>query len=265
MRNPFNAKIVETIPLNPDAVDGIVFWSRDFGKMARQFDELGDIGYRFYFQNTITGYPKFLEPAVPSVDDACKTARKLAKSFGQSSVVWRYDPIVLTSLTDVGWHRENFLKLCHALEGATDTCVISFIDRYKKLERNFYPLLGKNDITYTDPAWIELEELATGLKEIAHKHGMQLTACCEPELDEEIAPPAKCIDVARFEKVWGLRLENLKTKPTRAGCCCVESKDIGAYNTCVSGCAYCYANQSQKNSVKNRGLIDTTSTSLCYF
>ena len=260
--NPYNAKIVETITLDVGSVDGIIFWSRDYSRMASQFEKLAKIGYRFYFQYTIIGYPEIIDPGVPEIISACKTAHWLAGKFGRHCVVWRYDPIVLTSATDAKWHKEKFTALCRALEGATDTCVISFIDMYKKLDRNFFPLLDRNNIILAKPQWDELEDLAVALKEIAENHGIHLTACCEPRLDEQIAPPAKCVDVSRLEEAWKVELHSVKKRPTRAGCCCVESKDIGAYNRCPAGCAYCYANQSQKNSAKNRQLIMASAVSL---
>ena len=32
-----------------------------------------------------------------------------------------------------------------------------------------------------------------------------------------------------------------RRKGNRVGCACAESRDIGAYETCPHGCAYCYA------------------------
>ena len=37
---------------------------------------------------------------------------------------------------------------------------------------------------------------------------------------------------------------NLKHKGTRQGCHCIETRDIGAYDTCPNGCKYCYANKT---------------------
>ena len=42
----------------------------------------------------------------------------------------------------------------------------------------------------------------------------------------------------------------LKDKGQRDVCGCAPSKDIGAYNTCLHLCTYCYANHSE-TAVKN--------------
>ena len=40
--------------------------------------------------------------------------------------------------------------------------------------------------------------------------------------------------------------EDLRRRPTREGCGCTESIDIGAYDTCQAGCIYCYATRSRE-------------------
>jgi DNA repair photolyase len=42
-----------------------------------------------------------------------------------------------------------------------------------------------------------------------------------------------------------------KDKNQRLECGCVESVDIGAYNSCAHGCVYCYANYNQRIAVDN--------------
>lgn len=36
-----------------------------------------------------------------------------------------------------------------------------------------------------------------------------------------------------------------RQKGNRPGCLCAESRDIGAYDSCAQGCAYCYAVQDR--------------------
>lgn len=259
--NPFNGR-VERIPLGVKDVDGIVFWSRDYRPMMDHLPRLLDMGYRFYFQFTIIGYPEYIDPGSPSTAIAAETAHELCKKFGPRCVVWRYDPVMLTSHTGVGWHLDNFRELCGRLRGAADTCIISFIDYYKKLDRNLFPALKESGVAFSKPGWEELRGLAQELAHIAGGHGLRVTACCEPELKLETVAPASCVDRERLGAIAGAGFSDVKTNPTRKGCRCAASKDIGAYDTCPSGCAYCYANNSRELSAKRMRAISETGLAL---
>lgn len=40
---------------------------------------------------------------------------------------------------------------------------------------------------------------------------------------------------------------------------CIESRDLGAYDTCLNGCRYCYANKSPQKARDNYKLHDPDS------
>jgi hypothetical protein len=82
--------------------------------------------------------------------------------------------------------------------------------------------------------------LSEALLLIAKEHGITLCACCElPELYERGVQPVSCVDAGLFE------VSAPRDKNQREGCNCVTSVDIGAYNSCMNGCRYCYANHSE--------------------
>ena len=62
--NPFNPKQISKISLSRDVVDCFVFWTKNPLAMMGKLDLLED--YMYYFQFTITGYGKDIEPNLPS-------------------------------------------------------------------------------------------------------------------------------------------------------------------------------------------------------
>ena len=61
--NPFNRNQVTRISLKPEDVDAIVFWTRNPRPLLPYLDELDSRGYRYYFQFTILGYPREIDPS----------------------------------------------------------------------------------------------------------------------------------------------------------------------------------------------------------
>jgi len=104
--NPFNAKQIKTVSLKPKDVDAIVFWTKNPEPMLKYINKLENIGYRYYFQFTLNDYPKELEPKVPIVTERIATFKKLSEMIGKQRVIWRYDPIIFSNVTDLNYHKE---------------------------------------------------------------------------------------------------------------------------------------------------------------
>ena len=63
--------------------------------------------------------------------------KRLSDIVGVDSMGWRYDTIFIDGKHSVELHISEFEKMAETLSGYTKSCVISFIDIYKKVERNF--------------------------------------------------------------------------------------------------------------------------------
>lgn len=98
--------------------------------------------YGQYWFVTITPYGKDIEPNVPEKERVMESFRELSDIVGVDSVGWRYDPILISDVYPVKRHISDFEKMAAYLSGYTKTCVISFIDIYKKVERIF-PQAGR--------------------------------------------------------------------------------------------------------------------------
>lgn len=238
--NPYGGPS-QRIDLTPMAVDAYVFWTRNIGPFGEALAVVRDQGKPFVVQVTVTGYPRTLDRRVIAVDRAVAQMRAIRSCYGPRAVVWRYDPIVIGSLTTPAWHSANFRQLAAQLNGTTDEVVISFLEPYRKTSRNLDAAARLFGFTWRVPSLEERCALVGELAAIAAEHGMALTLCTQPALVPlTAAAPAQCIDVRRLSDCAG-RPIRARRKGNRPGCACAESRDLGAYDTCPHGCVYCYA------------------------
>lgn len=252
VRNPMNPFMIRKIDLYPNLVDGIVFWSKNPRPMMDRLDLLKP--YPFYFLFTITPYGPDLEKNLPAKEQIIDTFIELSQRIGREKVIWRYDPILLSDRIDDDFQRRSFEYMASRLHSYTERCIISFLDMYKKCERN---LKGFN-IKILDSD--DMRRLAKILGEIARQYNLEIVSCAEEmDLQEMGINHGKCIDDELLSRICGRRLALKKDPHQRKTCRCVESIDIGTYDTCPHHCLYCYANSHALAVERNAALHDPTS------
>jgi DNA repair photolyase len=261
--NPFNFHQIRPVDLKPESVDAIVFWTRNARPMLKYLPEMDRAGYRYYFLYTITGYPKELEENLPPIQNAIDTFQRLSEAVGPQRVIWRYDPIVISSITGPDYHRENFEKIAAALSGHTGRVIVSFVDMYKKVERRLKRISENDGISFTSPESQQIINLSNDLKMTADSCGLEIRSCAEEiDLVSSGIKPGKCIDDDLINSSFGLNFPYRKDPHQRKACRCTASVDIGAYDNCGYRCVYCYANSSFEKAAANLKAMDIDSESL---
>ncbi|MBI4295020.1 MAG: DUF1848 domain-containing protein [Chloroflexi bacterium] len=244
--NPFNTNQVSRVSLKPEDVDAIVFWSKNPAPILTHLDELDQCGFRYYFQFTLNNYPSALEPNIPSVDERLATFLRLAERVGPIRVIWRYDPIIISNMTPVDFHRDTFMRIASSLSGATGRVMVSLCDFYRKTDRRLAALEQQGYSFNKDAASsTEVASLLEDIAAIAGRHNMEVFTCAE-ELDfgNLGIRPGMCIDAGLLQKIWSISVCTTKDPTQRKHCRCVVSKDIGVNDTCMHGCRYCYSTRN---------------------
>ncbi|WP_417841957.1 DUF1848 domain-containing protein [Terasakiella sp.] len=240
-RNPFNPNQIREISLHPEDVDCFIFWTRNPAPLFPHLDMLEKRSFASYFHMTITGYPREIENSTPSLEQAINHFKTLSQKVGPDRVIWRYDPILLSNVTPIQYHIDTFDKIAHALQGHTHTVMFALTDFYAKTERN---LKKVNALVYQDIAQQEddLNRVLAALSTIARSCGLSLKSCAQEQDWRAFSiEHGKCIDDDLIRKISKTDQHWRKDKSQRKACGCVQSVDIGAYNSCLHGCQYCYA------------------------
>ena len=241
VKNPFNTHAISKVPLTPDLVDLIVFWTKDPYKFVRNLDELDERGYKYYFLFTLTPYGKDVECGLRDKNDIIKTFQELSRRIGKEKVVWRYDPIVLGGEMTVEWHLKKFKEYVELLAEFTESVVFSFLLEYKKI--------GKQE--FRRPNLSEMKVISQEFAKIAKENGLKIKSCAEEVIHANGIEKSTCIDKELIERILGQCVNAARDKCQRKDCQCIESIDIGEYNSCLHLCKYCYANTATEQIKTN--------------
>ena len=247
VRNPFNTNQISRIDISPNVVDCIVFWTKNPKPLLPYLAQLDNLGYKYYFQFTITPYDTDIEENIFDKKEIINTFVKLSKAIGKQKVILRYDPVILTKKYDMDFHVRVFKKLCEKLGAYTDKVIISFLDDYKKTAKNMKDLHVK-EITKED-----MTEIATKFVKVTNDYGLILETCAEAiDLEYLNIDHAKCIDGNLIEEIVEYEIINKdKLDANRKDCGCMKSIDIGQYDSCIHNCLYCYANVNKERALSN--------------
>lgn len=250
-RNSLFPNSVRRYELSPDKIDCLIFGSKNYAPVLERIHEITE-RFNTYFYYTITAYGKDIEPGIPDIDTSMNTLLALADIVGAQRVAWRYDPVLLTESYTVARHLETFEHMAKQLAGHIDRCIFSFVEMYRKHETNLPEL-----ITITAA---EMDEIARGLGGIATKYGLILQTCGPEENYARYGiQTSGCVTLDILGQANGLQFRDIKHKGFRKGCHCIESRDMGALNSCLNGCKYCYANKNAQLPRENYLLHDPDS------
>lgn len=242
-RNPLFPNKVSRYELTPDKVDCVVFCSKNYKPILSDIKSITD-KFNTYFHYTITAYGKDIEPGVPSIDESIKTLAELSQIVGKERVAWRYDPVLLTEKYTIDTHKKTFEYMAEKLAPYIDRCIFSFVEMYKKLQSDMPELI---------PLGIEdMNMLAQILGGIAKENGIYIQTCgTNGDFSKYGIHKSGCMTLDILGKANGIEFKALKHKGMRQGCHCIESRDIGAYDTCMNACKYCYANKNPQKAFDN--------------
>jgi DNA repair photolyase len=253
-----------------------VFWTKNPKPMFKYLDFMEQNIPNFYFQYSLNDYDKEgYEAKVATVQSRIETFKELSNKLGKKRVIWRFDPLILTTDITIDELLKRVKNIGDQLKDYTTKLVFSYADIgiYKKVQSN----LKKEQVPYIEWDANTMNQFAQGISTINKQWGLEIGTCTEKiDLKRYNIVHNKCIDDdlmidlfsedkelmdflgVEFEEPSLFETErkvgkkrNLKDKGQREDCGCVMAKDIGAYNTCPHECNYCYANTSKEIAKKN--------------
>ena len=250
-RNPYNKKEVYSYSLKSEDVDALLFCSKDYKPIMDDISWIND-KYNIFCHYTITSYGKDVEVNLSSIDENIRTLKRLSSVIGSKRLAWRFDPILLTDKYTVDYHLESFEYIAGKIHDHISYCVFSFVDTYSKIERNMPELIELTDD--------DKQMLLEGLGEIASSYNLPIQTCAMgDDYTRYNIGKSGCVTSKILGEANDISFKNVKHEGNRKGCSCISSRDIGAYNTCINGCRYCYANKNHNKALINHKHHDVNS------
>jgi len=269
----------------------IVFWSKNPRPLLDYLHILEKRDIKCYIQYTLNDYENEMLENVPAMATRIETFKLLVERLGFGSVVWRFDPMILTDDISIDELLQKVQNIGDQLNGFTEKLVFSYADiqSYKRVKSN----LERNGIPYHEWTETQMEEFAQKLSHMNKERGWnyRLATCSEKiDIDKYGIEHNRCVDGDLITKIaWNdtelmkfmkVKIEDMpqlslfgdaevpeeaillpqnhyfisnhkKDSGQRKLCGCMAAKDIGEYNTCPHLCEYCYANSSKESAIAN--------------
>ena len=231
VRNPFYPKSVSRIYTKD--IDAWMFCTKNPLPLIPYLDRFKQ---PVLMDVTVTAYHEDLEPNVIDKTKIIEGIRQMSKILGPDHLTVRYDPIILNARYTLDYHLRAFEKLCTLLEGLVESVTISFLDDYKNTRRNAAQIGARK------PIEADLKAIGEGFSKSAKAHGLEVFTCNEGNILESYGiPGGACFSAEKARQWTGKSFGKWKARD----CGCVEMADVGAYNTCMHLCRYCYANYDE--------------------
>jgi len=163
--NPYGSQVYY-VSLKPEDCLAFVFWTRNPNPLLNHLSEFDIRGYKYYFHFTLIKYPELLESNTPDLNKSIDNFKKLSDMIGPNNVRWRYDPIIISSITNYDYHIENFSSIAKQLQSYTNHCTFSFVDFYGKTLRNLNRISVSSNLKFLDISLSRKISLIKNLNEI---------------------------------------------------------------------------------------------------
>ena len=248
-RNPFNPKQVYRYKF--EDVDALMLCTKNPLPLLEEITPI--LKFPTILHVTLTPYGKDLEPNVPNKMKIIEAVKKLSAILGKDNIVIRYDPIVINEKYTISQHGKSFDHLVSLLHPYVNRFIISFVDEYKNTKAHHIQQVNE---------W-QMHEIGKVFSETIKKYQVSVQTCAEVvDLSEYGIQKGECLSKKDLETLLG-RLEDWEIDDyKREACRCILTKDIGAYNSCLHLCKYCYANYDEKQIQENYALHDINSSLL---
>lgn len=239
----------------------LVFWSKNPEPLFPFLDEIERLGLNYFFHITLNDYDnENYEPGVPELARRVDSFVSLSERIGRHRVLWRFDPLIISDEVTPDELVQKVNRVGSMIHQYTSRLTVSFLSPYPKVLQR----CRRKGVAFHDVSGPQSEFIMSALKQMVLSWGLELYTCAEKRDFSGLGVSrGRCIDERHVAEVFSHDNElmtflipqrspdlfgsavfrkGLRDTGQRKNCGCMQSKDIGRYNTCPHACVYCYAN-----------------------